>query len=117
MVESDFYKLHIDQKVWYKGEEVTVRTLKKLFDGVIRIYFNKEHIGYDFLEIMHDLSFEPPKKKKRYWLWSIKEGDEYYKSLYYYDDDGLKTNDTRGLLDWHDLEKIKHEDEWIEVEE
>jgi hypothetical protein len=56
--------------------------------------------------------------KKRYWLWRIKSKTTgWYKHSSYMDDDG---NFTDGYIpyskkNWNDMEKIKHESEFIDV--
>lgn len=67
------------------------------------------------LENYQLLHIEPPKPKKRYWLWTVKiEGEGIYKSENYMDDNARKTNG-RSFLRKSDLFK-KHEDEFIDVE-
>jgi len=66
-----------------------------------------------------EFSLEPPKQKKRYWIWSFqsKISAEWIKHSEYLDDDGKLTNgkDSFTNVHWHELNKIKHENEWIEV--
>lgn len=58
---------------------------------------------------------EANKPKKRYWLWSTKgTSGYYYKNSVYFDDEGKNTNGDGGI-GWHELEKIKHKNEFIDV--
>ena len=60
---------------------------------------------------------EASKPKKRYWLWSMKlYGSEYItKCDTYLDDNGLRTDGAQVATNWHEREKIKHENEFIDV--
>lgn len=61
---------------------------------------------------------EASKPKKRYWLWSTKNkgfcSGDWIKQLKYYDDNGYTTTGHLSEI-WDKLEKIKHENEFIDV--
>jgi len=63
-----------------------------------------------------DWSIEPPKAKRKYWLWSIENYDGIWiKNYLYLDDCGMDTKGNRQYSRWEKLEKIKHENEFVEV--
>ena len=113
--------LRIGQTVWYAKEKYTISILSHLpgkepFIGVIE----NENIGL----IPENISLAPPRKNKRFWLWSIKNDNWYkittywYKITTYLDDNGLDTDGDKyqSEEDWEVCEKIKHENEYIDIE-
>ena len=77
MTEQDFYKLHINQEIYYKGEMFTIISLERGMDKQSTISFREKVNVYYFNQIMQDLSFEPPKtkKKKKYFRYFYKYSD------------------------------------------
>lgn len=61
--------------------------------------------------------YEPPKEKKRYWAWKIKVGGYWYRNLNYMDDNGFRSDGSMHHLNtaWNEMEKIKIEDDFIDV--
>lgn len=72
---------------------------------------------FNFVDLS-EISLEPPKKKKRYWLWSIKESQyaAWTKCDVYMDED---FKDTKGVCFWdkdaNPIKIIKHKEEYIDV--
>ena len=62
MQKSDFYKLTIGMKVWFKGEEKEIDYLQDV-DGRLSLSFYKQVPTYYFTDIMHELEFEKPECK------------------------------------------------------
>lgn len=63
MIESDFYKLTIGQKIWWKGEEKTIKSLLTAYT-YFYIEFIENTTSYKWKDIYADCSLEPPKEKK-----------------------------------------------------
>ena len=73
------------------------------------------------IEVSDDEGWHPytePKKLKRFWQWKVR-GDYWYRPDFYLDDDGIDTAGSQFYTrnTWESLEKIKIEDDYIEVEE
>lgn len=61
--------------------------------------------------------YTEPKKKKKYWLWNLKDIDgAWYKTRVYYNDVGLDTSGNDFHSNWDDVKKQKLENEYIEIE-
>ena len=64
--------------------------------------------------------YEPPKKKKRYWMWRVDTGGGWRSSEYYLDDLGADTNNSSSIdvygEEWEDIKKEKIEDDYIDIE-
>jgi hypothetical protein len=59
--------------------------------------------------------YKKPKGKKRFWIWSV--NDSFWsKDLAYVDDKGIDTDGNTYYSAWDKLEKIKHENEYIDIE-
>jgi len=116
MEERDFFDLKIGQKIYYQGKEVEIDFLGKV--RFAKIAFTHLNFRENFRDIMEHLSFDPPKVKKKYWLWKYDEGAGWSRGFYYRDDTGYCTNGRKfkGALGWNDMKKIKIEDDFIEVE-
>lgn len=62
--------------------------------------------------------YEEPKPKKRYWIWSFKfknPESPWRKYDNYLDDNGVETNGLIDMDNFDELEKIKHENEFIDI--
>ena len=60
--------------------------------------------------------YTEPKKLKKYWRWRVRSYC-WLKPDEYLDDIGVDTSGHTRYENWHSLEKIKIEDDYIEVEE
>lgn len=59
---------------------------------------------------------EKAKVKKRYWLWSIKGSNGWQSWDFYMDENGVRTSGYEQFVAFKTLDKIKHENEFIDVE-
>ena len=92
MNKEDFYKLTIDQKIWYEGVEKEIYNLTKAHSPTLRF------VGSDYVtfwsDICADCSLEAPVKKQKYFLWLFKNTlDVWQPSTKLYND---KFKDTTG---------------------
>ena len=77
---------------------------------------NCHHFFYYDTDSWHP--YTEPKKLKRFWLWAIKrQEDSWFKCSTYMDEKGFDSV-AEGIFfkEWKSLEKIKIEDDYIEVE-
>lgn len=59
---------------------------------------------------------EESKPKKRYWIWSTNRHNQVWiKDLVYMDETGRDSKGTKCYDDWFEKEKIKHENEFIDI--
>jgi len=111
--EIKIENLRIGQKIWIKGEEKTIIVLS-CGDRFIEdmIYVQEEAECY----YINQISLTPPKQKKRYWQWKIKD-KEWFRADRYFDENGNSTIGGHYIgTSWHLLDKIKIEDDYVEVE-
>lgn len=114
MKPEDFYKLHIGQKILWNGVQKIIEALHMSAFGP-RLVFCEDARGISWDMICADCSLEPPKEKKRYWLWSFDSGGGWYKHGTYFNENGENTEGAILFNDWENRKKIKHENEFIEV--
>jgi hypothetical protein len=59
--------------------------------------------------------YEPPKEKKKYYQWKINRGGIWYRPDHYLNDEGKNTNGYLPCDDWSTIEKIRIDDDFVEV--
>ena len=59
--------------------------------------------------------YKEPKEKKRYWLWSVEQVFGWYMRDNYLDENGYNTEGALEIENFDNLEKIKHEDMYINI--
>ncbi len=89
------------------------------------IYFNDKgwftSNGYEFTYDLVDFKlydwevYKEPKEKKRYWLWNIKGNIFWYKGNNFIDDNGRTTDGELYGDNWYIKEKIKCENDYIDI--
>lgn len=75
------------------------------------------YTGFSFKADYTYSIFEPPKPKRRYWQWKLNADGQWWRHTYYLDDKGFYTDGT-GYFEsgeWDKMEKIKIEEDFIEV--
>lgn len=118
MIKEDFYKLTIGSDIYYKSGVVKIQSLYVNYrTKACRIEFYEFSEVFLFDDIMADLSFYAPKNPtKRYWIWAVKVGC-WEMSEVYIDDNGKDTSGIDIYIDWNDLDKIRLDHLFVDVEE
>lgn len=123
MKPEDFYDLKIGQEIYYYGAVTYIvewKTLLRNLGGNAEKYIklsnvnNNDELLWD--SICSDCSLTPPKQKKKYWRWKIGENTGWYCHDHYLDESGLSTGGWRYINFWDDKQKIKVEDDFVEVD-
>lgn len=73
---------------------------------------------FDILATLVDpYIWHEPKPKKRYWQWKLNVRGHWFRNATYMDDNGFYSDGTRYFesREWDKMEKIKIEDDYIEV--
>jgi NRPS condensation-like uncharacterized protein len=111
---KDFYELKIGQDIYYKGKIITISVLSISLKRNIGFI---DDTKFYFEEIMHELSFTPPKEKKKYWLWAATSlgGDPRYEvTKVFYDDESKDTNSR--VNEWLKMTDSKQKLEYTMIE-
>jgi hypothetical protein len=112
---EDFYKLHINQEIYMLGSLAKITGLTLDNNKNFNIMFDRSTAFNRWLDICADCSLDAPKQKTKYWQWKVKGLDGFwYRHHIYYNDEGFNTKDER-LNGWEKSEKIKIDNEYIEV--
>jgi hypothetical protein len=115
---DDFYKLTIGQKIWWNDVEHVIDYMNS-YKPAPMIGFEESVGTKPWVDVYQDCSLTPPKTKKRSWQWKIRDNC-WYRTSSYYDDEGMDTYGGQYSSngdDWHMLDKIKIEDDYIEVDD
>lgn len=113
MKESDFSTLYVGQVVYFKGESKIITGLEVNLEGDFFVTFDHAY-NLSWRNICLGVSLENPDMILKYWLWAVKENGSWKLLDGYYADSGLNP---QGELPygWVNMEKIKHENVFIEV--
>ena len=118
MNREDFYKLRIEQKIYRNGEEKVIDAIIAHSNEKMLISFVGDNNYSTFTSIMHELSFEKPKQKQKYYLWTYTDviGRVRIVDCMHTKDFEQSTGVINKLLrDMPDDKKKCHEDIFIEV--
>jgi hypothetical protein len=115
-MKPKFEELHIGQRVWAEGKEREITGLSNTFTEQHYVYFDHDVSGQNYTKV--DISLEPPKQKKKFWQWKVKYSKEgaWQRPDTYLNDLGMATNGVAAWKDWQDLDKVKIENDFVEVE-
>jgi len=114
MILEDFYKLHVRQAIYFNGEKVEIDTLKDVHGNVASIAF-RHTSAEPFKSVMGELSFDPPKEKKRYWRWRLcTTTGAWFSPAPYLDDKGIDTSGCAYSRRWDEWGKQKIENDFVE---
>ena len=96
MIKEDFYKLHIGQEIFFSGQPRKITALVDRFKGEESICLKSLEgdsgvILFD--DIKDELSFEPPKKKVKKYLWAYPSGSSWLCSREFYTESEVKNGD------------------------
>lgn len=101
------------ETVWYEGKEYKILGINT-GAWIIKIDKDKET-----LVSISDISLTPPKQKKKYWLWAVRnnKNEAYHVSDWVLDEEGNFSNGDKSKAWEQGKERIKLENTMIEVEE
>ena len=122
MKREDFLDLKINQVIFFKGEKKNIQALfYAIATNEYLIRFHDTEIGDSALiwkEIFADCSLEAQKQKRKFYQWKVKKMHDDYswqRIPMYLDEEGKDTLDRDYYNDWHNFEKIKIENDFVEV--
>jgi len=117
MNKEDFYKLTINQKIYFNGEETAILSLFASTCGIsgntIRLGIGYGNDSWD--DICESCSLTPPKVLKRYHQYKISSNGYWKRMSLYVDEEGKDTMGEHQFSQWDLVDKIRIEDDYIEL--
>lgn len=120
MVVEDFYQLKVNQKLFFKNDEI-ILTRIEIISGTKNIWgnivSNKREFVYCWDSLCYLIGHEPITEKTKYYRWKINAVCGWLKESYYLDDYGNRSDGFCQYYPeaWNSYEKIKIEDDFIEA--
>lgn len=117
MTKEDFFNLKIDQTLFFGEWPRTITHLGIEAGDNYKVKFIQRTEVESWKDVCSELTLEQPKKKKRYWLWKVRQGKNgWEKTSTYVDEQGIDTAGQQVFLKWNiNGDNIKCEDDFVEV--